>query len=417
MGAFRCCLFAALYGVGACTTSAQGLKLLPLAGELSGDFTLLKTPGAPKLHWTASVRDKDEDGKTRVLAGKVEGPGTRLRLALELAADGEGSWSVEEGEIELSSWFRSGISQWENLPELAATGVVKVGGRGLIRSGVADGNVTLRLEEGRLENIKDGWALEGVLFAGEFMVAGSPLRMKSLTPFELTVRTITSTRCGARNARVRGTLNEDQSVTVTEARVEIAGGEITLEDVSLVLSPFVIEATVALSNVGLQDLAALVPASLSDARGRIDGTVRLRWATEGGFQVGAGNLALGRSEPAIVRLAPSPGFLTQSMPKRFAPMPAWTGPLARWLSADNPAYHDMAEIELGRAPLEVESLAVLLTPDGDASGRTATVRMKARPTKPGASVKSVNIDVNVTGPLDAIFQLGLNRELSVEARP
>jgi hypothetical protein len=39
--------------------------------------------------------------------------------------------------------------------------------------------------------------------------------------------------------------------------------------------------------------------------------------------------------------------------------------------------------------------------------------MTARPTKPGTAVKTVNIDVNVVGPLDSILKFGLNQNFSV----
>jgi hypothetical protein len=297
---------------------------------------------------------------------------------------------------------------------IVAKGTARISGSGVVHAGVPSGTVKVVISDGQLASATGGWTLDGAAFTGEFFYEGNGFRVKSVTPFDLTVGTISTGRFGARAFSAQGVLNEDGRVALSGARVEIAGGRVTLDPTTMSLAPLAVEATLNVIDVGMQDIAALVPAGLSAAQGRIDGIVRVGWSTARGFHVGAGNLTLGESEPATVRLAPTPGFLTRTMPKRFEPVPAWTGPLSRWLSADNPIYRDMAEIELGRTPLRVESLSVRLTPEGDALGRTATVRMVARPLQPDAAVKVVNIDVNVAGPLDSILHLGLNQKFSIE---
>jgi hypothetical protein len=403
---------------GACTLSAGAgeIRLPPISGELSGDFRLFETTAAPKLHWASNLRAAGDAAGGRVIETKIDGDGTRLRAEANLTSTEHGSWTITDGEIDLATWFPTIAEKvGEAMKGLAAIGVVEVKGSGLVRAGKPGGVVQVKVRDGRLGSAEAGWSLDGVTLTAEFLVEAEEIKVRSTTPFELTVATITTPRFGARNLFVTGVLNEDRTVAVSAAHIEIAGGDVKIDPTMLTLAPFGLEATLHIVNVGLQDVAALVPQSFSSSQGRIDGTVRMGWTSAGGLRLGAGDLALGRTEPAIVRLAPAPGFLTVSMPKRFEPLPGWTGPLARWLSADNPIYTDMAEIELGRAPLEVESLAVRLIPEGDQYGRTATVRMTARPTKPGAAVKVVNIDVNVAGSLDSILKYGLNQELSVEA--
>lgn len=409
-------LVVTLFCVASTVALASERKLPPITGELSGNFTALKMPGVPQLHWTATVRDLDEETEDRVITATIEGPGTRIRGTGNLTSRGEGNWQIDDGELELSAWFPAFVEKVDGMKGVVANGRLKIAAQGAIRAGVPDGIVHVSLDAGRLENTADGWALAGIRFTGEFAFRGKEVRVKSTNPFELSVGVITTARFGARNVLLRGVLNEDFTATLSESRIEIAGGEVTLDPTTVALAPFAIEATLHILNVGMQDLVALVPAGLSAAHGRIDGTLGLAWAAEGGFRIGAGNLVLGRSEPATVRLAARPGFLTPSMPKRFAPMPTWTGPFARWLSADNPAYTDMSAIELGEAALEVEVLTVRLTPEGDERGRTAAIHFVGRPIKADPGVKSVVIDVNVTGPLEPMLQLGLNRELSLEVR-
>lgn len=397
---------------GACTLPAGAgeIRLPPVTGELSGDFKLFDNETAPKLHWALQLRAAGDAVGSRVLETKIDGAGTRLGAEASLTTTEHGSWKITEGGLDLATWFPLIAEKaGDAMKGLAAIGTVELKGSGLMRAGKPSGVVQATVREGRLGDADAGWALEGVALTAEFLVEAEGLKIKSTTPFELTVATITTPRFGARNLFVTGVLNEDRTIAVSAAHIEIAGGDVKIDPTMLTLAPFGLEATLHIVNVGLQDVAALVPKSFSSSQGRIDGTVRMGWSVAGGFRVGAGNLALGQSEPAIVQLAPAPGFLTQTMPKRFEPLP-----FARWLSIDNPVYTDMAEIELGRAPLRVESLTVRLTPEGDERGRTATVRMKARPIKPEASVKTVNIDVNVDGPLDSILKLGMNQDLSIE---
>jgi hypothetical protein len=75
----------------------------------------------------------------------------------------------------------------------------------------------------------------------------------------------------------------------------------------------------------------------------------------------------------------------------------------------------MQSIELGQSDLRVKTLDVLLTPEGDEQGRSATVRLVAQPTQPGTAVKEVSFDVNVSGPLNAVLKLGIDRGFTVGA--
>lgn len=410
---FLCALLGTLGGAWA--LPAAEVRLPPLVGELSGDFRPFESAAAPKLHWVSTIGATLPGNEGRLIETKIDGDGTRLRLAVSLTTREQGVWEMADSEIDLATWFpliteRVGSA----LEGLAAVGVIKVTGKGLMRDGKPSGVLQVTLRDGRLENALSGWKLENVALTSELLVEAEGIKIQSTTPFELTVGTIGTTRFGARNLVVRGVLKEDHTIEMAEAQIEIAGGRAKIDPAVLQLSPVAIEASLHIMDVGLQDIAALVPQSFAAARGRIDGVVRLAWNKADGFRVGAGDLSLGASEPAIVQLAPTPGFLTRTMPKRFEPVPTWLGPLSRWLSADNPVYTNLEQIENGISPLQVDTLSVRLTPEGDVRGRTAVVQMTAHPTDPQAAVKRVNFDVNVAGPIDSILKLGLNRDAAIE---
>jgi hypothetical protein len=264
-----------------------------------------------------------------------------------------------------------------------------------------------------LRDEQHGVTLEGITVTGEADVATLP---QGATPLELTVRTITTARFGARNLAVRAVLRGLSELAVTTAQIEIAGGEMTADPFVVPLSPPDVNAHVRVARIGLQDVVALVPSGLSDARGRVDGDVWLGWSAATGVRVGAGRLLLHAGEPATLRLAPTPGFLTERVPRRIEFLPAWLGPMARWLSPENPAYDDMEDVELGRTELRVEEFDARITPDGDGQGRSAHVSVRARPAREGGEIEEVTFDVNVAGPLADVFKIGMTQPFSVQVR-
>jgi hypothetical protein len=104
------------------------------------------------------------------------------------------------------------------------------------------------------------------------------------------------------------------------------------------------------------------------------------------------------------------------MPERFALLPAWFGPFSRWFSPVNPGFADLVAIELGRTALQVESLDVRLTPEGDDRGRSARVLVKARPEVAGTSVGSVSFEIDVNGPLAYVLRLGAENGATLNVR-
>jgi len=352
------------------------------------------------------------------LALRAEGGGTLVEAEIDLLPGAPDAlrWRLKNVELDLARWSGALAAQWPALAGVILGGRVLVSGEGEWREGQLSGRVKLEWRNGTVHDAAQGWSLDGIAFQGAFIVDSAGPCLESEGPFGLTVGNVTSTRFGARNVVVRASLNERWQVAVTAAHVEVAGGEVAIDPCTLSLWPPNVDVNLRISGVGLQDVVALVPAGLADARGRIDGAVRVSWSQAGGFQIGAGGLALNAGEPAIVRLAESPGFLTKRVPERFALLPDWMGPLARWFAPENPAYAELREIELGHTDLQVKALIVRLTPAGDDQGRSALVQMIARPTKSDSTVARVTFEVAVAGPLDAVLHFGLNQDVSVQMR-
>jgi hypothetical protein len=390
---------------------AAGWVLPPLAGDLKGEFT--PVPGRT-LQWTISLSGSAES--VRSGEATVTGEGAALRVAFDLdTASGALRWRITEGRIDPARWWSSLVA-YGAPPELMAlnvAGELVVSGEGDYTDSRWSGRVVADLKEWVVTHPEWDVQLEGL--EGRF---GGPINglLAGDVPFELSVRTLTTPRLGARLLAVRGKMIGFETVEVALARIEIAGGSVEADPFRVVLTPLSLGARIRLTRVGLQDMAQLVPASLAAARGRVNGDLRVAWSEDTGFQVGEGKLRLDASEPTTLTLAASPGFLTSQVPARFVLLPAWLGPLSLWFSPPNPALATLSDIELGRIPLQVQSLEVDLSPDGDAAGRTASVSIRARPLGEGGAVDLVTFQINVAGPLSEVLKLGLEQDFSVNLR-
>jgi len=387
-----------------------------VVGELSGEARLFDRNPEFALPWKITL-GRDEHGD-QVFVCRVDAVGTSFTATGQIdLATGDGSWKIEEAQVDVAAWFAACAPKFA--PELAgaaAQGMVTITGTGTLKKGQPAGQVKIEWHDGSLRQEAQGWALDRIALRGEFAVDGSLMSLVSTSPLEVTIGLVTSSRFGARNVSINALLNERRALSVTAARVEIAGGEVTVEPCEIPLSPLVVDANLQVNRVGLQDIVFLVPtAGLAEARGRIDGMVQVKWSGAAGFQLGLGHLGLRADEPTIVRLTAAPGILTGHVPQYIDLLPSWLGPLARWVRPENPAYGNMRSIELGQSDLQVKTLEVQLTPEGDDRGRSATVRLVAQPTQPGSTVKEVTFDVNVAGPIAAVVKLGLERGFTLDA--
>lgn len=388
---------------------------LPLfAGDLSGELSIFGESG-PRLKWRIDA-STPPSAERRYARLTLDGPALHAVASVELEpVTGDGLWRIEEGRIEVGPWLEACAHR---LPAEARSvivaGVLSLHGSGEIRRHQPAGLIGFAWSEGVIRDPERGVTLEGVTVSGEADVAQLA---DGGVPLELKVRTITTDRFGARNLVVRAVLRGTRELAVSAASLEIAGGEMEADAFVMPLAPFSVNAKVRVTRIGLQDVVALVPSGLSAARGRIDGELRLGWSAKTGIQVGEGRLALHADEPATLRLAPTPGFLTSRVPERIEVLPTERfGRIARWISWANPAYGDLEDIEEGRTDLQVESFDARITPEGDAQGRSAHVTVKARPLRPDGHVEEVTFDINVAGPLADVLRIGMTQPFSLEVR-
>ncbi|MFT3867352.1 MAG: YdbH domain-containing protein [Nibricoccus sp.] len=387
-----------------------------VTGEIGGELKLFARNPEFVLPWKMSF-GRGAAGE-QSFSYKIDAAGTQLGVSGRInLATGEGSWHIDQARVDAAVWLgllapRLG----EGLKGVSAQGFLTVSGDGTLHNGEITGRLVCTWRDGVLVHAEQGWKLEGISFNGEFAIDAVGLRGSSTAPFELKIGTIAHPRFGARNLELKALLTPQRTLQLLSAQVEIAGGELFVDPAEVALIPPVVDLNLRFQRVGLQDIVLLVPAAgLSDARGRIDGVVRLKWSDATGLKLGLGHLALRNDEPAIVRLSPNLGLLTGRVPQYIDLLPVWMGPLARWVRPENPAYGNLSSIELGKSDLRVTTLSVQLTPEGDDRGRSATVKIAARPNQSGGAVKEVTFDVNVAGPLDALVKVGMEQNFSIDA--
>ncbi|MFA6287769.1 MAG: YdbH domain-containing protein [Opitutaceae bacterium] len=399
------------------TVHAADWKLPAWGGELHGKLLPLGE-GGPQLAWTFTPATTSTG--ERMLSFRVEDAATHFRATATLdAATGDGSWKIEEGRIEVGPWLAAlapGLGK--DMAGLSGEGAVMITGEGLVRQGRPSGSVKISWSDGVVKHAGQGWTLEGIAIRAEIEVASLP---DGAIPVALAVRTISTARFGARNLAVAAVLNGTREIAVKSAGIEIAGGTVETDPFTVPLSPPSLNVQIHMKRVGLQDVVALVPTMLSDARGRINGALGLSWSEADGLHVGKGTLDLDEIEFTSLRLAPKPGFLTARVPARFVLVPNLPKLFSNWFAPVNPAYATLTDIELGKLPLRVDSLKVRLTPDGDELGRTASVTVIAHPeqaetAKGKCPVKEVVFTINVAGPLSQVLKVGMSDRISFGAR-
>ena len=361
---------------------AQPAPALPaIAGEIAG--ALSAWPGAPALRWRCTLAPGGDVGTVQVIL-TGEGEGSELEVAVTARPDGAIEWQLRRAELDLAVWAPALAARWPQLSGYFCTGKVSLAGAGVFQSGVVSGNAIVRLADGRVENLADKLVVEGI----ELTFALDDLTNLHSAPAQsLSWR---DGKCGdipLGSGRFLFSLAKD-TVRVERGEWSVMGG-------SLVLSPFSVNPSVPeleieadVTQLDVAALLPLLPPLLSEAKGRLDGRLVLHYGAAG-LTIGNGRLTLRRGASAQLRLLPSPGVLSGSLPPKV-----------------NELYPGLVRIEMGEAYLVADQLEVRFLPEGDAAGRSATVHLVGGPSDPSLRASFV-LDLNIVGPLAPLVNLGV----------
>jgi len=368
-------------------------RIPPVDGELAGEFRPLTIPNAPSLKWRVVAQALP--GRVRAADLFVDGPGTHLQVELRLDPAGNGTWRLIAGEMDLAVWSASAAAfLGQEFAGASVRGLIRADGDGTILDGTLGGRAQFSLRNGRIEDTARKLLIEGVQL---------DLMMQDLAKRQSAARQSLTWTGGHYDAIAFGLGNVDftlsgEDVLVDEASTEVFGGEVVLA--SFVFSTVRREASVIARVIGVdvKFLLPLLPNVLSDARGRVDGSVSLH-RSQAGVRFGGGSLALRAGETADLRLAPAPGLLSGSLPETVLKY-----------------YPGLGKIETGEVPLRAETLEVSFTPGGDPQGRTASVRIVGGPVDPSLRAP-VDLNINVRGPLESLIKFGTDSRLRFGTKP
>jgi hypothetical protein len=383
-----CGLFGAALAFGAESLSWPGI-----VGEIHGRLEAL--PAAPALQWSLTVMP-GETGLPK-LAVRAEGEGTLVEAEIELlpVAPDALHWRLKSVELDLARWNETLAAQWPALAGVTLGGRVRVSGEGEWREGRLSGRVLFRLTEGRVDLPAKKLTLEGL----ELTVQIDDLAARRTAPAQVfTLRgghydTIT---LGA--GRFVFALDGDKA-QVTEAALEALGGRLVLAPFALSLAQPELTVAARAEQIDVTLLLPLLPPILAEAHGRLDGELAFHRDAGGGIKIASGRLGLRPETTAELRLLPSPGLLTASLPPTVLKY-----------------YPGLIKIETGEMPMRADRLEVHITPSGDTEGHSATVHLEGGPVDPSLHTPLV-FDLNVNGSLEAVapllMKLGAGTRLSV----
>jgi hypothetical protein len=367
-------------------------KLPPVDGKLTGEFNATLLGGAPKLKWELTLRT--EKPRERSVAFAVAGYGLHVRGDARLDPMGEGTWRIEEAEVNLGEWF--GWLAPRVAPKLSAVsvaGTVRVAGEGTWRGGVLGGHATVSLRDGRIDD-----SARKVLFEG----LACNLVMEDIAARRTAPAQVLTWTSGHYDLVELGTGQiefsiDGDKVQVAHAGISVFGGLLEARGVSFSTQrpEFTVSAQVTGFEVG--KLVFLLPQILSHARGKVDGYVDLSRDSRG-IAVGAGYLGLREGETAELRFVPTPGIISTALPPSI-----------------NKLYPGLGKMETEGIPMEAEVLKISFVPERDELGRTAWLHVAGQPVDP--SFKGpIDLMINIRGPLDQVINFGASSALRLMGR-
>ena len=404
------------------TSSPSALLQLPaFDGEFSGDFLLPQSASGNGLtfHWHIVAESPADAPGVRRARVEVTGHGARVVARAELdLASGVTHWTIESAEADLNEAFPVMGALWWANSSFASTGItgkLVVSGSGSVdTSGNWTANLIGDINGATLRDDADGWLAEGVSAHVEFPALPSlKTNAAAAQPVTISRFTHSATQLVLEDVRTGFAMDESGAggaggalrLHVGDATARVADGTIDVGAFDFVPSAPAVATTVQVHGIESGNLAHLLPGTVSEARGKFNGSVALTWDPANGLRPGKGSLSLKKEDGTMLRLAETPGLFTANMDSRIYFLPPSFGFLRKWFSLKNPAYDTLKEIEHGQQPIRVENITIRFTPDGDDAGRTATVIIEAKPTNPKSSIQHLRINVNVSGPLAKVIEM------------
>lgn len=179
---------------------------------------------------------------------------------------------------------------------------------------------------------------------------------------------------------------------VTKAAQEVLGGHVYVQPFRLRPDQSLNGLDARAEGIEVSMILPLLPPVLAEAKGRLDGVLRLE-RNEKGLMLTEVRLSLPNAQTAQVRLLPTPGIISNNLPKKILQH-----------------YPGLIKIETGEMPMKAERMDIRITPQNSANEKSATIRLEGGPVDPALRAPLV-FDVNVFGPLEPLIRFGTDERL------
>lgn len=391
---------------------AQLDPLPPVAAKLSAVFQPGPDWPAVPFQLTATpLRPPDAGGWHVQVEANL--PGGPVLIQAELAPDAESArWVLPGQRWPLAAWRDLLIKQLPELRDWEFQGELEVSGRGEWSDGAVGGELALRMTLPRVAGaLAAGLEANGVEVVATVTVADNGPTAITATLAVSTLK-VADGQVELRDVAAKLSSEDGQRWRIADFVASLWSGEVSADGFTYDPEAPAVVTTVHIDGVDAAALAPFLSSVIADVSGRLDGSMLVRWSPGEGLVPGRGRLSLAAAASNQLHLAAQPGLLTSRLPPRIDVLPAWLGPLARWAAVENPAYAPLAEIELGRAAVQVDELALDLYPDGPDGARSLRLEVAGRPVA-STAIGTVRFTVNVTGPLQELIELGLNEKARV----
>lgn len=389
------------------------LRLPRFDGEAGGNFQMPQS--GLEFRWRVTAESPPDEPRVRRGRLEIDGHGAHLvaRATLDLAS-GVTQWEIETATADLAGVFP--VLAPRHLPDYAhlfVTGTITAKGAGtLTAAGGFSGAATVEIDGASVRDFFGGWSAEGL----SLRVGLPSLPSLETAPAQrlaLGVFSRPAANIDVRDAAAEITFDGGSRIHFSNTKVAGYGGSVAVSPFTLDLGAPSVSARVRVENIDSASLAAFLPGGIAEAHGRFSGELDLAWSPQTGVVPGVGKLELVKAPGAAIRLSKAPGFFTANMLPRLYLLPDSLGFLQRWLSIKNPAYDVLQKIERGEVPIAVDAITINFTPDGDEQGRSASVVIAARPVDPKSAVKNLRINVNVTGPVTKVLEIGATDRVQI----
>lgn len=368
--------------------------LIPLDELAVNGELVVQAAALPAQVLTGKIAVRRSPGKNWEFQVQAGGPGLAMQAAgsYDVARD-DLTFKLPDMTLELATW-QNFVQRLVILPggpwNLAGKTTASAEGRWKGKEFTATARVSIR--GGYAANLARAVAADGIEADLEF----TDLVHFQSKPGTVRIGELRTGRLVLRELEAEFAFDTAKKINVSHATLKALGGGLALEPFKYFPDLRELDAVVLVDGINVEELLALMQALPAKATGRLNGRFPLRLDV-GRIRIGTGWLELKPGGAAEIQFN-APGLLTRGM------------------AVSNPSYAVLQKVETGLLKLAVTKMRLDIRPPDAPPGRSATLHIAGQPADPAVKAP-VTLDLNVSGPLEKLLNLGLDSRSSFGTKP